>query len=137
MAVQFAKCCRPIPGDPIVGFIKKGQGLVVHNHDCATAAKARSDPEKWIDVEWATDTEKMYDVGIRVTAANQRGVLAKVAAAIAEAGSNIENVIMDEERGMYTTMHFTIQVSHRQHLARVMRNLRRVPDVVRILRQRD
>jgi RelA/SpoT family (p)ppGpp synthetase len=137
MAVQFAKCCRPIPGDPIVGFIKKGQGLVVHSHDCPTAAKSRSDPEKWIDVEWGTDTEKMYDVGIRVTAANQRGVLAKVAAAIAEAGSNIDNVNMDEERGMYTTMQFTIQVGNRQHLARVMRNVRRVPDVVRISRQRE
>jgi GTP diphosphokinase / guanosine-3',5'-bis(diphosphate) 3'-diphosphatase len=137
MAVQFAKCCRPIPGDPIVGFIKKGQGLVVHTHDCPTAAKSRSDPDKWIDVEWGADREKMYDVGIRVVAANQRGVLAKVAAGIAEAGSNIDNVNMDEERGMYTTMQFTIQVGHRQHLARVMRNLRRIPEVVRITRQRD
>jgi guanosine-3',5'-bis(diphosphate) 3'-pyrophosphohydrolase len=137
MAVQFAKCCRPIPGDPIVGFIKKGQGLVVHTHDCPTAAKSRSDPDKWIDVEWGADSEKMYDVGIRVVAANQRGVLAKVAAGIAEAGSNIDNVNMDEERGMYTAMQFTIQVGHRQHLARVMRNLRRIPEVVRITRQRD
>jgi guanosine-3',5'-bis(diphosphate) 3'-pyrophosphohydrolase len=137
MAVQFAKCCRPIPGDPIVGFIKKGQGLVVHTHDCPTAAKSRSDPDKWIDVEWGADSEKMYDVGIRVVAANQRGVLAKVAAGIAEAGSNIDNVNMDEERGMYTAMQFTIQVGHRQHLARVMRNLRRIPEVVRISRQRD
>ena len=137
MAVQFAKCCSPIPGDPIIGFIKKGQGLVIHTHDCAVAVKSRGDPDKWIDVEWAPDTEKMFDVAIRVVVVNQRGVLAKVASAIAEAGSNIDNVSMDEERSLYTTMHFTLQVANRQHLARVMRALRRIQDVVRISRVRD
>ena len=137
MAVQFARCCRPIPGDPIIGFIKKGQGLVVHTHDCPTAAKSRTDPEKWIDVEWAPDTERGFDVSIKVIAANQRGVLAKVAAAIADAGSNIDNVSMDEERGLYTTMQFTIQVHNRMHLAKVMRSLRHIQDVVRILRVKD
>ena len=137
MAVQFAKCCNPIPGDPITGFIKKGQGLVVHTHDCPTAAKSRGDPEKWLDVEWAPETDKMFDVAIRVTVVNQRGVLAKVAAAIAEAGSNIDNVSMDEERNLYTTMHFTLQVANRLHLAKVMRALRRIQEVVRIARVRD
>ena len=137
MAVQFAKCCRPIPGDPIIGFIKKGQGLVVHTHDCPTATKGRNDPEKWIDVEWSQETERTFDVGVRIVAANQRGVLAKVAAAIADAGSNIDNVSMDEERGVYTAMHFTIQVQNRLHLARVMKSLRRIPEVVRIARIRD
>ncbi len=137
MAVQFARCCNPIPGDPITGFIKKGQGLVVHTHDCPTAAKSRSDPDKWLDVEWAPHTEKMFDLGIRVTVANQRGVLAKVATAISDSGSNIDNVSMDEERSLYTTMHFTLQVSNRQHLARVMRSLRRIQEVVRISRVKD
>ncbi|MGB5082249.1 MAG: bifunctional (p)ppGpp synthetase/guanosine-3',5'-bis(diphosphate) 3'-pyrophosphohydrolase [Burkholderiales bacterium] len=137
LAVQFAKCCSPIPGDPITGFIKKGQGLVVHTHDCPTAAKSRGDPEKWLDVEWAPETDKMFYVGIRVTVVNQRGVLAKVATAIAEAGSNIDNVSMDEERSLYTTMHFTLQVAHRLHLAKVMRELRRIQEVVRIARVKD
>jgi len=137
MAVQFAKCCRPIPGDPIIGFIKKGQGLVVHTHDCPIVTRARTDPEKWIDVEWAPDTERTFDVGIRLVAANQRGVLAKVATAISEAGSNIDNVSMDEERGVYTAMHFTIQVHNRLHLARVMKSLRRIPEVMRITRIKD
>jgi RelA/SpoT family (p)ppGpp synthetase len=137
MAVQFAKCCNPIPGDPITGFIRKGQGLVVHTHDCPTAAKSRGDPEKWLDVEWAPATDKMFDVAIRVTVVNQRGVLAKVAAAIAESGSNIDNVSMDEERNLYTTMHFTVQVASRLHLARVMRALRRIQEVVRIARVKD
>ena len=137
MAVQFAKCCRPIPGDPIIGFIKKGQGLVVHTHDCPIVTRARTDPDKWIDVEWAPDTERTFDVGIRLVAANQRGVLAKVATAISEADSNIDNVSMDEERGVYTAMHFTIQVHNRLHLARVMKSLRRIPEVVRITRIKD
>ena len=137
IAVQFAKCCRPIPGDPIIGFIKKGQGLVIHTHDCPIGAKSRTDPEKWIDVEWDAEVGKLFEVGIRVIAANQRGVLAKVAAAIAEAGSNIDNVSMDEERGVYTTMHFTVQVQNRLHLARVMKSLRRIQDVVRITRVKD
>jgi len=137
IAVQFARCCRPIPGDPIIGFIKKGQGLVVHTHDCPTAQKSRSDPDKWIDVDWDPDTGRMFDVSIRVVAANQRGVLAKVAAAIAESGSNIDNVSMDEERAVYTTMYFTVQVTNRMHLARLMRGLRRIPEVVRLARAKE
>jgi GTP pyrophosphokinase len=136
MAVQFAKCCRPIPGDAIIGSIKKGQGMVVHTHDCPTAAKSRTDPDKWLDVEWAPDPGRMFVVSIRVTVMNQRGVLAKVAAAIAEDGSNIDNVSMDEERSAYTGMQFTLQVTDRVHLARIMRGLRHIPEVIRIARMR-
>jgi len=135
MAVQFAKCCRPIPGDPIVGFIKKDQGLLIHTHDCPAIANYRADPDKWLDVEWDPDTKKMFDVNIKLVVANQRGVLAKVAAEIAEEGSNIDNVAMEEEDGSsYTTMHFTLQVENRMQLARVMRGLRKIPEVVRIAR---
>ena len=137
MAVQFARCCRPIPGDPIIGFIKKGQGLVVHTHDCPTALKSRSDPEKWIEVDWSPDTDRTFAVGIRVIAANQRGVLAKVAATIAEGDSNIDNVSMDDERGIYTSLNFTIEVRDRLHLARLMKTLRRIAEVVRIHRVRE
>jgi guanosine-3',5'-bis(diphosphate) 3'-pyrophosphohydrolase len=136
MAVQFAKCCRPIPGDAIIGLIKKGQGMVVHTHDCPTAAKSRIDPDKWLDVEWAPEVVRMFDVSIRVTVVNQRGVLAKVAAAIAEHGSNIDNVSMDEDHSVYTGMQFTLQVSDRLHLARIMRGLRHIPEVIRIARMR-
>src|SRR5260221_98303 len=137
LAVQFAKCCNPIPGDPILGFIKKGQGLVVHTNDCSTAAKARGDPEKWLDVEWAPETDKLFDVGIRVTVVNQRGVLANVATEIAEAASNIDNVTMAEGPSLYTTTHFTRPRANRSHLAKVMRALRRIPELVRIARVKD
>jgi guanosine-3',5'-bis(diphosphate) 3'-pyrophosphohydrolase len=134
MAVQFPKCCSPIPGDPILGFIKKGQGLVVHTHDCPTARRSRGDPEKWIDVEWDPETGRMFDVTIRVVVLDQRGVLAKVAAAIAGAGCNIANVSVDNDQSMYVTNFFTVQVSNRMHLAKMMRALRRVREVVRIAR---
>ncbi|HEX5803297.1 MAG TPA: bifunctional (p)ppGpp synthetase/guanosine-3',5'-bis(diphosphate) 3'-pyrophosphohydrolase [Azospira sp.] len=138
MAIQLAPCCQPIPGDPIVGSIRKGQGLVVHAHDCPQICKSRSnEPQKWIDVEWQPAEGKLFDARIRVTAKNARGVLAKMAAAIAEAGSNIENVSMEEKTpGIYTTLQFTLQVANRVHLAQVMRSLRHIQEVVRIARMR-
>jgi GTP pyrophosphokinase len=135
MAVQFANCCRPIPGDPIIGLISKGQGMVIHTHDCPVIAKARHDPERVLDVSWDPDTRKLFDVSIKLVVANQRGVLAKVAAEIAEAESNIQNVAVDPEDGSsYTNMFFTLQVLNRLHLARIVRALRRIPEVVRLSR---
>jgi GTP pyrophosphokinase len=135
MAVQFAQCCRPIPGDPIIGVISKGQGMVIHTHDCSVITKARHDPDRVLDVAWDPETRKPFEVSIKLVAANQRGVLAKVAAEIAEAGSNIQNVAVDPEDGSsYTNMFFTLQVSNRLHLARIMRAIRRIPEVVRITR---
>jgi guanosine-3',5'-bis(diphosphate) 3'-pyrophosphohydrolase len=138
MAVQFSQCCSPIPGDPIIGYIKKGQGLVIHTHDCPTARHARSDSDKWVDVEWDPKTDRMFDVALRVVLKDQRGVLAKVATAIAEAGCNISNVsVDDEDKSLYVTNRFTLQVSDRAHLARVMKAMRRIPEVVRISRARE
>jgi GTP pyrophosphokinase len=135
MAVQFAQCCKPIPGDPIIGLISKGQGMVIHTHDCPVIVKTRADPGKVIDVEWAPETKKLFNVSINLVAMNQRGVLAKVAAAIAGADSNIDNVTVDPEQGdQYATMHFTLQVFNRLHLAQIMRVLRRLPEVIRIVR---
>ncbi len=135
MAVQFARCCKPIPGDPIIGLISKGQGMVIHTHDCPVIAKTRTDPERQLDVAWDSETKKLFEVSIKLVVANQRGVLAQVAAEIAEAGSNIQNVSVNpEDDGAYTDMHFTLQVSNRLHLARIMRSLRRIPEVARISR---
>lgn len=135
MAVQFAKCCRPIPGDPIIGVIKSGQGLVVHTHDCPTLRRGRSG-EQWLDVVWDRQITRPFDVSIKLIVANRRGVLAKVASAIAEAESNIENVNFSNE-GEYTAIYFTLQVSNRVHLANIMRNLRRIAEVIRIIRVKN
>jgi GTP diphosphokinase / guanosine-3',5'-bis(diphosphate) 3'-diphosphatase len=138
MAIQLAPCCQPIPGDPIIGSIRKGSGMVIHTHDCPTIRKSRSsEPQKWIDVEWEPEEGKLFELRIRVEVKNKRGVLAQVAMAISEAGSNIEHVAMeaDPER-LFTTLHFTILVANRSHLATVMRGIRHLPEVSRIARER-
>ena len=134
IAVRLGKCCRPIPGDPIIGQIKKDHGLIIHTHDCTQVRHYREDPEKWVDVAWSAELEKQFDVGIRIIVANQRGVLAKVAAAIANEGSDIDNVHMAEEAGAYSSLYFTVSVQNRLHLARLMRALRGLPEVVRLQR---
>ncbi|MBI1174889.1 MAG: RelA/SpoT family protein [Sideroxydans sp.] len=133
MAVQFGKCCMPIPGDPIIGVITSGQGLVVHTHDCPTLRKGRNTSDKWLDVAWDKNINRPFSVNIKLIVANQRGVLAKAAAAIAKADSNIENVHFTNE-GEYTTLYFTLQVNNRLHLANAMRRLRKIPEVIRIMR---
>ena len=138
MAVQLARCCQPVPGDPVVGSIKKGQGLIVHVFDCPGIIKSRvQEADKWLDVEWAPESGRTFDTRIRVVAQNAPGVLAKVAGGIAEAGSNILNVNMDEERDACTAIDFILQVTDRVHLARIMRILRHIPEVVRISRVRE
>jgi GTP pyrophosphokinase len=135
MALQFAKCCHPIPGDPIIGFIKKGRGMIVHTHDCPVIAKMKREPEKWLDVEWAPETRKLFSVNIKLLVSNQQGVLAKVASEISVNNSNIENVSVEPgDSAAYSNIHFTLQVTNRMHLAQIMRGLRRLPEVIRINR---
>jgi guanosine-3',5'-bis(diphosphate) 3'-pyrophosphohydrolase len=138
MAVQLASCCRPIPGDAIVGSIKKGQGLVVHASECRQIARSRSnEPDQWIDVEWDPHSGKLFQAAVKVTVTNQRGVLAKVASEIADAGANIDSITMDEDRSLYTTMLLVLEVGNRAHLARVVRALRRLPEVMKLARLRE
>ena len=138
MAVQFAPCCRPIPGDPIIGQIKGGQGLVIHTHDCPAIHPYKFDPEKWIDVQWDPGIDRLFKVDIRVTVTDGRGVLAKLAAEIAATDANISYVNMEdqmaESENRYTTVGFTLEVHHRMHLASLMRQLRHMPEVVRMSR---
>ncbi|MEY3651697.1 MAG: bifunctional (p)ppGpp synthetase and guanosine-3,5-bis pyrophosphate 3-pyrophosphohydrolase, partial [Pseudomonadota bacterium] len=135
MAVQFAQCCRPIPGDPILGFINKDKGLVIHTHDCPSIRKFRVDPEKWLDVEWDPDTKRLFKVNLKLATANKPGMLAKIAAGIAQANSNIDHISMEEsDNSAYTNIMFTVQIENRVHLAELMRKLRRIPEVVRINR---
>jgi GTP diphosphokinase / guanosine-3',5'-bis(diphosphate) 3'-diphosphatase len=135
MAVQFAQCCRPIPGDPILGFINKDKGLIIHTHDCPTTRKFKLDPDKWLDVEWDSDNKKLFKVNVHTVVVNERGMLAKIASGISDVGANIDNVSIEEPDGsQYANINFTLQVRDRIHLAELMRNLRKIPDVVRINR---
>src|SRR4051812_29684734 len=138
MAVQLASCCRPIPGDEIIGSIKKGQGLVVHQSDCASIVRSRkNEPDQWLDVEWDPRTNRLFQSAVHVMVENQRGVLARVASRIAEAASNIDSITTEDDRGLFTTMHMVLEVANRQHLARVMRALRRLPDVKKLTRAKE
>ncbi len=139
MAVQLAQCCRPIPGDPIIGHISKGQGLMIHTHDCKTIAKSRrKEPDNWVDVDWDPEPDKHFGVSIRALVTNGRGILAKVASELTATDTNITNVhTEDDETGNYAIMEFAIEVADRAHLARVMRALRRLQEVVRINRMKS
>jgi (p)ppGpp synthase/HD superfamily hydrolase len=118
--------------------MKKGQGLVVHTAACRQAERSRRvEPEQWLDVEWDRKTSRLFQAAIKATVTNQRGVLAKVASEIAEAGSNIDSISMEEDRAVFTTMLFVLEVGNRQHLARVMRALRRLPEVEKLARVRE
>jgi len=136
MVINFAKCCHPIPGDPIVGFVTSGRGVVIHTESCKNVAEYRKLPEKWIDAQWEDNVKGDFVVEVRVEVLNQRGVLATVAAAIADMGGNIENVNMTERDGRNSTMTMLIDVHNRQHLANLMRRIRTIEPVLRIVRTR-
>jgi GTP pyrophosphokinase len=137
VAIQYAKCCRPIPGDRVVGQFRRGQGLSVHTRDCITLKKQRADTEQLVDVEWAPDVQGVFDAGIRLLVADRRGMLADLATSIADNGANIDNVSMERpDGGGLIAMFFSVQVRDRRHLAQVMRGLKRVADVRRVQRAR-
>ncbi|HKU85056.1 MAG TPA: bifunctional (p)ppGpp synthetase/guanosine-3',5'-bis(diphosphate) 3'-pyrophosphohydrolase [Casimicrobiaceae bacterium] len=136
VAIQYAKCCRPVPGDAIIGQFRKGQGLIVHSRDCATLRKQRFDGGELVDVEWAPDVQGVFESGVRVLVADRRGLLAELATAIGNADANIDTVSMERPDGGDVAMFFGLQVRDRRHLANLMRALRRVPDVRRVQRAR-
>ncbi len=134
MVVTFARCCRPIPGDPIGALFSPGRGIVVHRQECRNLGSLETKRDKRLQVEWAPEPDGDFPVEIRVEINNRRGALAMVAAAIAEQGSNIENVQSKDRDGMTTALEFLVAVRSRRHLARIMRRLRQIPLVIRIVR---
>ncbi len=136
LVLTFAKCCYPIPGDPIIGILSAGRGLVIHRENCRNVAEQRGKPDRWMPLQWAEETSGEFSAAVRVQATNQRGLLAEVATRIAEAGSNIENVSFEERDSVLTTMSFVISVRDRVHLARAMRRIRGIPAVNKISRVR-
>jgi guanosine-3',5'-bis(diphosphate) 3'-pyrophosphohydrolase len=134
--VSFARCCHPIPGDPIVGFASAGRGVVIHHRDCANVREYRNQPDKWVDVQWESEVQGEFPVVLTVDVVNRRGVLAELATTISDTDSNIEQVAVDERQGMVTTIRFTFTVRDRVHLAQVMRRLRVLHNVVKITRRR-
>ena len=136
MVTRFSKCCRPIPGDPVVGIITGGRGLVIHSVNCRNISDNKYPPENFLDVQWEPSIDEEFPVEVLVAVEDRRGVLARVAAAIGDADSNIESVAIEERDGRTNNLRFTITVHNRLHLASVMRGVRKMPSVIRIARSR-
>jgi GTP pyrophosphokinase len=134
MVVSYAKCCRPVPGDAIVGFMSSGKGIVVHQQNCPNITETSSE-NRQLSVQWSDHVEGEYLAFMRIQVANQRGVLANLAATIANMSSNIEHVQLTEKDGSISTMEFVVTVKDRTHLARIMKKLRSLPVVNRIWRK--
>jgi guanosine-3',5'-bis(diphosphate) 3'-pyrophosphohydrolase len=134
MVIHYARCCYPVPGDPIVGHLSAGRGVVVHRGDCPNVTEQRPDPSKWVDVAWDPAVAGDYAVALRIDVENARGILAQVASAIAEAGSNIQQVAVTEHDERLATLDFVCTVRDRRAIAALFRRLRHVPGVVRLVR---
>jgi GTP diphosphokinase / guanosine-3',5'-bis(diphosphate) 3'-diphosphatase len=134
MVVSFAKCCRAIPWDDIVAVFSPGKGIVVHRQGCPNLGEFRKQGENWMDVRWEEQVEGEFTTEVGVEVGSKRGVLATVAAAFAEMESNIENVVIEERDGLSSTLEFTVSVRNRKHLARIIKRLRALPEVMRITR---
>jgi GTP pyrophosphokinase len=132
-SVQFAKCCQPIPGDKIVGYLGRGEGLVVHRHDCQVARKLQhKDAERFIGVEWSEEPVRSFKTGISVTGSNSKGLLAKMATALAAAEADIIDINMGQEGGQEARqLRFLVSVRDTAHLEVALRNLRHTPSVLK------
>jgi RelA/SpoT family (p)ppGpp synthetase len=134
LLVTSARCCFPIPNDPIIAFLSSGRGIVIHRENCVNVEDYRKHPEKWLPVTWQSAPDRQFSSEIRVDAANRTGVLAAVAAAIASTDTNIDHVSVETRDENTSVLIFEIKVKNRKHLARIVRIIRRMPDVLRVTR---
>jgi (p)ppGpp synthase/HD superfamily hydrolase len=134
LLVAYARCCFPIPDDPIFAFLSAGRGVVVHRENCVNVEDYRKHPENWLPVAWQATTDKVFSSEIRVDVANKMGVLAAVAAAISSGDTNIERVAVEEKDADSSSLVFELRVRNREHLARVVKVIRRMPEVLKVTR---
>ena len=135
--ITFAKCCRPIPGDPIVAHVSPGKGLVVHHESCRNIRGYQKEPEKFMLVEWDKVTEQEFVAEIKVDMFNHQGALANLTAAINTAGSNIQSLNTEERDGRVYSAFIRLTARDRVHLANIMRKIRVMPDVIKVHRNRN
>jgi GTP diphosphokinase / guanosine-3',5'-bis(diphosphate) 3'-diphosphatase len=134
MVVTYGRCCHPIPGDTVFGFLSAGRGIVIHRDDCGNLAEFRKQPDKWLAVEWERSLNRTFPVEIRAEVRNRLGVLAAVAANISSTETNIEHVQVVERDGESSSLIFLLQVFGNDQLARVLRSIRAMPDVLSVTR---
>jgi (p)ppGpp synthase/HD superfamily hydrolase len=136
LVLNYAKCCMPIPGDPIVGYLSAGKGMVVHLDTCKNISDVRHNPEKCIQLSWAKDVSGEFNVELRVELEHQRGLIALLASSVNAADGNIEKISMDERDGRISVVKVVVSVHDRVHLSRVIKKLRALKGVIRITRMR-
>ena len=134
LLVSYARCCFPIPHDPIFAFLSSGRGIVIHRENCVNVEDYRKHPEKWLPVTWQALPDRLFSSEVRVEVANRTGVLAAVAAAISSTDTNIDRVSVEERDSDTSELVFELKVHDRKHLARIVRMIRRMPDVQRVTR---
>ena len=134
LVISYARCCFPIPSDPVMAYLSTGRGVVVHRESCGNLSGYRKQPDKWISLAWEKGLDRLFSSEIRVEVANRMGVLAAVAASIAGTETNIDHVSLVERDVDTSSLIFELQVRDRKHLARVMRTIRNMPDVLKVVR---
>jgi (p)ppGpp synthase/HD superfamily hydrolase len=134
LVVTFARCCFPIPNDPILANLSSGRGVVIHREACGNLSTFRKQPEKWISVAWRPAVDRLFHVEIKAEVTNRMGVLAQVAAAISGTQTNIDRVSLVERDSDSSTLTFELLVQDRRHLARVIRAVRGMPEVMKLTR---
>lgn len=136
MVVSFARCCRPIPGDSILGHISFGSGIVVHRDNCRNLSEIRDNPDKCVTLRWADKTEGDFNVSLKLEIEHQRGIIARIATLVTEMDASLERISVDERDARLSTLTLEVLVSDRIHLARIMKKLRLIPEVNRVVRLR-
>jgi (p)ppGpp synthase/HD superfamily hydrolase len=134
LLVTYARCCFPIPNDPIMAYLSAGRGVMIHRQNCGNLAEYRKQPDKWLSVAWEGAHDRLFSCEIQLEINNRVGVLAAVASSIAGTETNIDQVSLEERDVNSSSLKFQVQVRDRKHLARVIRTVRRMPDVQRVSR---
>ena len=134
LLVTYARCCFPIPNDPIMAYLSAGRGVMIHRQNCGNLAEYRKQPDKWLSVAWEATRGRLFSSEIQLEINNRVGVLAAVASSIAGTETNIDQVSLEERDVNSSSLKFQVQVRDRKHLARVIRTVRRMPDVQRVFR---
>ncbi|MGA2776098.1 MAG: bifunctional (p)ppGpp synthetase/guanosine-3',5'-bis(diphosphate) 3'-pyrophosphohydrolase [Steroidobacteraceae bacterium] len=134
LLVTYARCCFPIPNDPIMAYLSTGRGVMIHRQNCGNLAEYRKQPEKWISVAWEATHDRLFSSEIQLEVGNRVGVLAAVAASVAGTETNIDHVILEEHDSDTSGLILELQVRDRKHLAQIIKTVRRMPDVQRVTR---
>jgi GTP diphosphokinase / guanosine-3',5'-bis(diphosphate) 3'-diphosphatase len=137
MMISYARCCRPIPGDPIIGHISSGKGLVIHQDTCRNIAEVRNNPEKISLVNWAPNVSGEFLVDVRIEVESERGIIASLATRITEQRASIEHINVHERDAHNSIIHLCMGVHSRIHLANILRRIRNLSFVIRVHRSKN